>query len=155
MCAIILLMLLGMFLLLVELILLPGISLAAIGAAISYVIAVYKAYALYGTAGLVVGSVAVLLSVVVTLIFCVKTKAWNKLTLKDNIESKSQQSPQEENVTVGDEGITVTRLAPMGKVMINGKIFEAKSLDSYVDPKTKIRVMGFENFSVIVERIDN
>ena len=39
----------------------------------------------------------------------------------------------------------------MGKIEVGGKIYEAKSLDAYVDPRREVEVVGFENFSVIVK----
>jgi membrane-bound ClpP family serine protease len=42
----------------------------------------------------------------------------------------------------------------MGKISINGKIYEAKSVDVYIDQKQSVEVVGFENFSVIVKRLD-
>ncbi len=151
---IVLLIALGMLLTLVEMILLPGVSVAAIGAVISYGFAIYKAYLMNGITGLIICLLVSVVSVVITLVFCVKTKAWHHLTLKDNIDGKSQHSPSEDNVVVGDRGISITRLAPMGKVDIRGKIYEAKSLDAYVDPKCEVEVIGFENFSVIVRSVE-
>ena len=49
-------------------------------------------------------------------------------------------------------GMTVSRLAPMGKVEIGGKIYEAKSMDSYIDPRREVEVVGFENFNIIVRK---
>ena len=152
---IVFLIVLGMFLTLVEMILLPGVSLAAIGAVISYGFAIYKSYLLNGIGGLITCVLVSLVSVVITLIFCVRTKAWSKLTLKDNIDSKSQQNPEELGIKIGDKAVCVTRLAPMGKIDIKGRIFEAKSLDAYVDPRTEVDVIGFENFSVIVRVADS
>ena len=42
----------------------------------------------------------------------------------------------------------------MVKISINGKIYEAKSVDVYIDQKQSVEVVGFENFSVIVKRLD-
>ena len=36
----------------------------------------------------------------------------------------------------------------------DGEIYEAKSVDSYVDQRSNIEVVGFENFTVIVKRVD-
>ena len=47
--------------------------------------------------------------------------------------------------------MTLSRLSPMGKVCIDGKIVEAKSLDAYVDPKTMVEVVDFENSNVVVK----
>lgn len=51
--------------------------------------------------------------------------------------------------------MTLSRLAPMGTVEIGGRIYEAKTLDGYVDPRREIEVVGFENFSVIVKPVNN
>jgi membrane-bound ClpP family serine protease len=42
----------------------------------------------------------------------------------------------------------------MGKVNIAGKIYEAKSVDSYIDQRSEVEVVGFENFTVIVKKIN-
>ena len=41
----------------------------------------------------------------------------------------------------------------MGKVNIAGKEYEAKSLDSYIDQRTEVEVIGFENFTIIVKSV--
>ena len=48
----------------------------------------------------------------------------------------------------------MSRLSPMGKVNIAGKIYEAKSVDAYVDQRSDVEVVGFENFTVIVKKVD-
>ena len=40
-----------------------------------------------------------------------------------------------------------------GKVEIDGKPYEAKSGGEYIDQRTKVEVVGFENFAVIVKKI--
>lgn len=54
---------------------------------------------------------------------------------------------------VGDRGVTLSRLSPMGKVEIGGRTYEAKSQGAYVDQQRDVEVVGFENFSVIVKTI--
>ena len=62
-------------------------------------------------------------------------------------------SPDKE-LKAGDRGVTVSRLSPMGKVEIAGRMYEAKSVDAYIDPKQAVEVVGFENFSVIVKKVN-
>ena len=40
---------------------------------------------------------------------------------------------------------------PGGKVMLNGKTYEAKSIDVYIDPHREVEVIGFDNFTVVVK----
>lgn len=54
----------------------------------------------------------------------------------------------------GDEGITLGRLVPTGKVRINEQIMEAKSATGFVDPNVKIRVIEVLKTQVIVEPIN-
>ena len=56
-------------------------------------------------------------------------------------------------VKAGDRGVAVSRLAPMGKVEIGGRIYEAKSTDVYIDQRSTVEVVGFENFNVVVRKV--
>ena len=62
--------------------------------------------------------------------------------------------PRDQNCSGGrDRGMTLSRLSPMGTVEVGGKVYEAKSLTAYVDPRREVEVVGFENFSVIVKTV--
>ena len=149
----VILIVLGVLFLLAELLILPGLSVGAFLAMACYGGAIWYAFETLGvTAGvwiIVVVAVASLLS----LVFSLRAKTWQRLALNQNIESTSMPSPEKE-LSVGAEGITLSRLAPMGKVNINGKIYEAKSFDGMIDPKVNIEVVGFDNFDVIVKQRD-
>lgn len=146
------LVIIGAVLLVAELVLLPGLSIAGIGALICYGIAIYFGFHTYGTAiGVSVVLAVIIVSTAVTML-SLRAQTWRKLTLNEQIDSRSQDLP-EDKIKVGDKGITITRMAPMGKVEINGETFEAKSLgDKFIDPKQGIEVVGFENFNVIIKQ---
>lgn len=145
-----LLILLGLLLFIAELVLLPGITLAAAGAFICLVGAATWAFVGGGLAtGFIVTGIIVLCLSLLTLLF-LRPKTWNRVTLKTNIDSQVQPVEIEKRVEVGVQGYTLTRLAPMGKVQIGETIFEAKSLDSYIDPRREVVVIGYENANIIV-----
>ena len=149
---IILLLLLGILFLVAELLLLPGVTVGTVLALVCYGSAVYLAFVDFGTTtGLVTLAVVMLLSLIAT-ILSLRAKTWQRLSLKQEIDSTSIQLPEKE-IAVGARGISVSRLSPMGKVEINGKCYEAKSTDSYIDQKQSVEVVGFDNFSVIVKKI--
>lgn len=150
---IILLVIVGVLFLVAELVLLPGLSVAGFCAMFAYGAAIYIAFTQMGTtAGFIVIAIVVAVSVA-AMIISLKAKTWQRFSLKNRIESTAQQPPQQD-VKVGEHAITVTRLAPMGKVMVGNKTFEAKSIDAYIDPRKEVEVVGFENFSVIVKSIN-
>ncbi|MEG1700098.1 MAG: NfeD family protein [Alistipes sp.] len=149
---IILLILFGLLFLVAELVLLPGVSIGAILSLSCYGSAIYLAYRDFGVlTGTVVVVVVIVLSIVATIV-SLRSTTWQRFSLKQEIRSSSTPTPAEE-LHVGDRGVTLSRLSPMGKIKIDGRVYEAKSLDVYVDPRREVEVIGFENFSVLVKTI--
>ena len=149
---IILLICFGLLFLVAELLLLPGISIAALLALVCDGAAVWLAFRDYGSqTGIAVVGILLLLSLAVV-ILSLRAKTWQRFSLRHEIRSSSMPEPEKE-VAAGTRGRTLSRLSPMGKVEIAGRIYEAKSLDSYIDPRCEVEVVGFENFSVIVKKI--
>ena len=143
---IILLILLGVLFLVAELVLLPGVSLGALFALVCYGSAIYTAFADYGpfTGGIVV-LIILALSFVAT-VLSLRSKTWQRFSLKQKIESSSMPLPDNE-VKAGDRGVAVSRLAPMGKVKIGGRnSTEAKSTDVHIDQRSTVEVVGVREF---------
>lgn len=150
---IVLLIVFGLLFLVAELVLLPGISIGAILALVCYGSSVYLAFRDYGTvAGIIVILAILLLSLVATVV-SLRAKTWQRFSLKQKINSSSMPTTPEQELKVGDRGTTLSRLSPMGKIEVGGKLYEAKSLVAYVDPRREVEVVGFENFSVIVKTV--
>lgn len=146
---IVLLLIFGAFFLVAELVFLPGVTLGAVLSVVSYGAAIYLGFDRLGfVGGMITLAVALALSLVVTII-SLRAKTWRRLALNDKIESKSSDLP-ENSVKIGDKGIAISRLSPMGKVKIGGEMYEAKSIDKYIDQRSEIEVVGFENFTIIV-----
>lgn len=151
---IILLVLLGVFFLVVELVLLPGVTVGTILSLVSYAVAVYMAFERFGlTGGAVTLAVVVIISLV-AVVLSLRAKTWRRFSLRQKIESSSMETPSD-TVSIGQCGIAVSRLSPMGKVNIDGRVYEAKSIDSYIDQRSRVEVTGFENFTVVVKRAED
>lgn len=147
-----LLILLAILFLIAELVLLPGISVAGVLSLICGGSAIYRAFTDFGwEAGVVVTLIELILALV-TVVFSLRAKTWQRFALKQQVDS-SAGSPVEHEVRVGACGRTLSRLSPMGSVEIEGKVYEAKLLSGYADPHTDVEVVGFENTSVIVKII--
>jgi membrane-bound ClpP family serine protease len=151
---IIFLILLGIVLFLIEFLLVPGITIAGIGGAILMIGGVIMSYHYHGPA---VGNYTLLGTAIfafITIYFVLKSKTWKKVMLDTKIEGKVNVVDNRESevkVNVGNIGETVTRLNPMGKVIINGEYYEAKSIDKFIDQKTKIEVVKVLKNKLIVK----
>lgn len=149
---IIALVLIGVLLLVAELVLLPGISVAGVGALLAFGVAIFYAFFEYGVLwGVVTLTVTVVLAVIAVFV-SLRSNTWQQLSLKTTIDSASTPTPQQNNIRMGQVGITLTRLAPMGKVRIGEVTVEAKAVDDFIDPKQPVEVIGFDNTVVIVAR---
>jgi len=146
------LLLAGIVFLLLELFLIPGISLAGIAGFILTGIAVFYAYSQIGSvAGHLTLIGGLVLSGIAVWVF-LKSKALEKMSLKAEIISKNDPLA-DVKVAAGDTGKTISRLAPMGKVKVNGYIMEAKTNDDFVDQGIEIRVVEVLKTNVLVERV--
>jgi membrane-bound ClpP family serine protease len=153
--AIILLIFLGILLFLVEFFLIPGVTVAGIGGAVLMGVAVFMAYKTHGTT---VGNytlLTTLLLTIITLVFALRAKTWKRLMLNKNIDGKFEVGLQDEKIKTGDTGLSITRLNPVGKVMVNEIIVEAKSIKGFVDQNIKIEVVKVLTTQVIVKPINN
>ena len=145
---IVFLMVAAILLILAEIFLLPGITLAGIGGAIFAIGGVVFAY----TVGMWVGHLTLSLSIIafgVIFAWLLRSRSFNKIALKTDIDSKLTSS-RDLGIEPGDEGITLSRLAPIGKARIKGVNVEAKSQDELIDENTPIVVIRVDSYNVIV-----
>lgn len=150
---IIALLILGAFFLVAELVFLPGVTLGAILSLVGFGAAVYFGFVRFGfVGGVITLVVAIALALLVT-VLSLRAKTWQRLALKDKVNGESTERP-ETTLSVGARGVAVSRLSPMGKVEIDGKVYEAKSTDVYIDQRSAVEVVGFENFTAIVRRVE-
>ena len=150
---IVLLVFFGLLFLVAELVLLPGVSIGAVLALVCYGSSVYLAFRDFGpVTGTVVILVILVLSVIATVV-SLRAKTWQRFSLKQESRSSSMPVIPAEELQVGDRGVTLSRLSPMGKVEIGGRIYEAKSTDVYIDQRSTVEVVGFENFNVVVRKV--
>jgi membrane-bound ClpP family serine protease len=151
---IILLILLGVLLFLVEFFIIPGVTLAGIGGAVLFGLAVFIAYRTHGTT---VGNYtlfATLLISITAFIIALRARTWRRFMLKTNIDSKVEVGLEDQKVKPGDRGETVTRLAPIGMVRVNDITIEGKSIGGFLDPNTKVEVVKVLGTQIIVKPIN-
>lgn len=144
------LILLGVILFLMEVLVIPGIGFAGIGSFVLIALGVFLSYQHYGNE---VGNYTLLGSVIFFVgmtVYAMRAKTWKRLSLETAIDSRVNVVSKEE-VSAGEEGIAVSRLAPMGKVMVNNKIYEGKSLGEYIPENTPITIIKVNESNLIVK----
>lgn len=147
-----LLVLIGLFLFAVEIFVAPGISLAGIGAGIVLLGTVYYAFVEMGMmAGFLVLGISLLGIIGLTLWF-MKSKTMDKLTLKKSLDYRYDPL-QDCEVKVGSRGCSITRLALIGNVEIDGHIVEAQSASGFIEENTPIEVIRVNDRGIFVRAL--
>lgn len=144
------LVVLGLLFLLLEILVIPGTTVAGIIGSVIIVIAIWQAYEQFGSQTGIVFLGSTILVSVVALYFALKGKTWRKLMLNSEVEGKVEHFEKYEP-QVGDEGITISRLSPMGKARFNDDYYEVKSYSGYVDPNTPVVISKVESNKLIVK----
>lgn len=144
---------LGILLLLIEFTILPGITIAGIGGFLLFAYSIYLAFTSYGNlAGFI--TLAFILFVSPILIFIVfKGKGGKIMTLQAKVTGVANEI-NENNIHVGDTGVTIGRLAPMGKIRVNGEIVEVKSTGAFINPGEQVRIIEIEKSLITVEPLN-
>lgn len=136
---------------LLELFVIPGISLAGISALVCILYANYYAFTNLGMTG---GFITLGISIVAcigSLVWFMRSKMLDKLALHKDIDSKVDRTA-EKRIKIGDIGISTTRLAQIGYAEINGNIIEVRSIDGFLDEKTPIIVRRITDGTILVEK---
>jgi membrane-bound ClpP family serine protease len=150
--AIVLLILLGLLLLLIEFAVIPGITIAGIGGAVLLIASVYIAFTGIGKIAGFVTLAIVLIASPVMIYYFFTSRTGKKMILESEIEGKIENFDPA-NLKVGDTGKTIGRLAPMGKIKVNGEVVEAQSTGAFIDHQTEIRIIKIKSNQIIVEPI--
>lgn len=146
---ILMLILIGAVLVLMEFLVFPGVNVAGILGFICIIAGVYFGYAFYGasTGHLILLGTAVF-GIAVTW-YVLRSNTWKKLSLDTKLEATVEGV--DSSVCVGDSGVTLGRLAPMGNVQIGEFIIEAESQSGYIDSRREVEVVKVFKNKIIVK----
>jgi membrane-bound ClpP family serine protease len=136
-------------LLLAEIFLLPGITIAGIAGALFAIGGIAYAY----TVDMMVGNITLGSSIIVfggIFLWLLRSNSFHRVSLKTNIES-TVESPRDMDLKVGDEGMSLSRLAPIGKARFHNITTEAKSTNDFIDENTPVVIVRIDGYNVIVE----
>ncbi len=146
---IIMLIFLGLLFLLLEILVIPGTTLAGIVGFGLLFVGIWQAYA---SKGIIEGHITLVSTLVITvavLYYSFKAGTWKRMALKTTVDGKMDQL-KGMNIKEGDNGITVSRLAPAGKAMINNDIIEVHTYGEFIDQEKEITVISVKDNKITV-----
>lgn len=149
------LILLGVALMMAEIFLLPGITIAGFAGGILMIGSiVYAFYYMTPTVGYITIG-ANMVAGLGTFFYLIKSNTLDKIALKTDIDSKIDQ-PEVKELNPGDKGVALSRINPIGKAEFGTNVVEVKSFTGeFIDAEEKLIIMRIENMSVWVQTINN
>ena len=151
---VIILILVGLVLLLVETLLIPGFAVTGILGLASMAAACWLAFTNIGTTAGVICVVVCILLTAALLVWLLRSSTWKKATLNTNIDSKVDVNADKKGIEVGKKGVTVTRLSTMGMVRFeDGTKAEVNSADGFVDPGRDVIVDSIDGEKIFIKKL--
>jgi membrane-bound ClpP family serine protease len=143
---------LGILFMLIEIFLLPGISIAGIAGAIFLIGGIVYSYMFLGSTAGNITLAASAVTLGLTFFGLLKSKSLERISLNTNIDDKVDNSYLQK-IAVGDTGVAISRLNPIGKILVNNIEAEGKSFDGeFIEEDSEIVVIKVETYNVLVKR---
>lgn len=144
---IIFLVLLGIALLLLDLLVIPGVVISIVGI-LCMTGGVVAAFLQHGTVAGIITLAATALLLIVAFVLILHSKVWRRLQLNTQIDGKMNKI--DSKITVGMTGKAISRLAPMGTGQFGDETVEVSSPQDFVDADTDIVITKIEGNKIIV-----
>ncbi len=146
------LIVLGLIFLIIEIFFIPGTTAVGLVGAIMMIIGIVVTYRHFGqVVGFYVLGSTVLVSGV-SLYFSFRTNVWKRFSLKSTLQGRVNDQVYD-RLKIGEEGVTVSVVKPIGNAEFNGAIIEVKSLGDYVENGTRIKIIAIDRNEITVEAI--
>ena len=150
---IIILILVGILMLLLEVLVIPGAGVAGIIGFALMVAGIWLSFSREGTQeGYITLAVTVVLNLVIILL-ALRSKTWKKAMLSTSIDSKVRTIDLQK-IHIGDKGKTISRCAPMGKAIFNDTFYEVSSYSDFIDQEQDIEIMKISGNKIFIKQIN-
>ena len=146
------LLLIGIVLILIEILFIPGTTIFGIFGVLTIFISDYLSFQYFGNEAAIIYSATNFLIILFIIIYSLKSKTWKKLALNKVHRDKVEKNKYDK-LKVGDIGITASSLRPYGKAIFSEKYYEVKSLENFIEGNNKIKIINILQDKILVKKI--
>lgn len=149
--SIIFIILVGLLLLILDFLVIPGIVISIVGV-LCMVGGVVATFIQYGTTA---GMICLLVTAVVvigSIVLMMRSKTWRRLQLNTEIDSKMNEFDSTK-IQVGATGKSISRLAPMGTGEFDGEVVEVTSTQEFIDVNQEIVITRIDGCKIYVKTL--
>ena len=143
----------GILLLALEIVALPGGIAGAFGLLLTG-FGVWQSYLIWGPyVGNTILCICAAITIVMLALF-MKAKTWKRFSLEEESDS-TVNHVDTAALAVGAKGTTVARLAPTGKALFDGQLVEVHAINKFIDPDRPIEVVAVEGYRIDVCEVED
>ncbi|WP_439489879.1 NfeD family protein [Algoriphagus sp.] len=144
------LLIIGLILMLIEVLFVPGTTIVGIFGLIASVIGVVYAFTSYeAEVAWWITSVAIILNLA-AIGYGFSSGVWDRFSLKSVVQGGAYDG-RTDGLQVGMPGKTISDLKPIGKASFNDVIYEVKSESGFIPVETEIVIIKIENNKITVK----
>ncbi len=148
---IVILILVGLLLMILEIIVIPGSGVVGIVGMASMIAGIWLAYTKQGVeAGHITLGITLAVNVI-GLAFALRSKTWKNAMLK-TVNSGKVNEIKTEDIKIGQVGKTISRCAPMGKAEFNNTYYEVSTLSEFIDQGKEIEIIRISGNKIFVKK---
>lgn len=144
----------GLVLLVLEVLVIPGVGVVGFFGFGLIVYSIYMSFAHHGVTAGIITTIATFFISLLVVWLSLRSKTWKRISLETDLKAKVNEI-EPDTVHPGDKGVTIGRIAPMGKAMINGHYFEVKSGGAFIDPDRPVVVTRMDENQIFVKEYTN
>ena len=148
------LIVIGLALIVIEIVFVPGTTVVGALGLISMVGGVFYSFKAFGNpVGWGVASGTFIVSAIV-IVISLKSGVWKRFALDKSIQSKVNDN-KPIAVKIGDTGLTLSALRPYGNVEFGEDKLEVTTLGEMVESNTEVKVIKIEGRNIYVEQLNS
>jgi membrane-bound ClpP family serine protease len=140
----------GLLLIVAEIVFIPGTTVVGIFGGLLSAYSIFKAYETFGLSTGHVFLASCLIGGAIILILCFRANVWNRFANNSVSEGKAMED-LDQDLSVGDEGSTLSDLRPIGKAEFKGKTYEVQTLGTFCNHPSKISIIEISRYKIIVQ----
>jgi membrane-bound ClpP family serine protease len=140
----------GLILLIIEVIFIPGTTIFGIIGLVCLAMGIFMGYNTFGTG---TGSIILIVTLIfstVLIIYSLRGKSWEKYALNTNSDSRFNDETKI-TLEVGQEGKSISYLRPSGKAEFDNKDWEVFAHDSFIESGKPVIIEKIENRKIFVK----
>ena len=144
----------GLGLIVIEIIFVPGTTVVGILGLLCMIAGVMYGFSTFGAPigwGILSGTILISTTVI---IISLKSGVWKKFALNKSMNSKVNEHISI-TIEVGDEGVALSALRPMGNAEFGKDKIEVTTLGELLDSGSKVKVTQVEGRIIYVEQLNN